>query len=78
MATRQQPQRAARNQQTVLPTASKEEEVKFGKSSEWGREQLKWLGVDFIVNQPRIDLNLHVLRVKESDWSPELRARTSS
>ena len=78
MATRQQPPRVARNQQIILPTAPKEEEIKFGRSSEWDREQLKRLGVDFIVTQPRIDLNSHVLHVKESEWSNEIRVRTSS
>jgi hypothetical protein len=59
----------------VLPTAPKEEEVKFGSANTWGREQLKLLGVDFYM-QRRIDLN-RVLNVKESEWSPELRARMS-
>jgi hypothetical protein len=57
----------------VLPTAPKEEDVKFGSANTWGREQLKLLGVDFYM-QRRIDLN-RVLGVKESAWSPELRAR---
>jgi hypothetical protein len=57
----------------ILPTTPKEEEVKFGSASTWGREQLKLLGVDFYM-QRRIDIN-RVLGVKESAWSPELRAR---
>ena len=74
MATRQQQPRATREQRVVLPTAPKEEELKLGTSSSWGRNHLKLLGVDFYIKR-RIDLN-RVLRVKESDWSPELRART--
>ena len=59
----------------VLPTAPKEEEVKFGSASSWGRDQLRLLGVNFYMKQ-RIDLN-RVLRVRETEWSSELRARTS-
>jgi hypothetical protein len=59
----------------VLPTALKEEEVKFGSANTWGREQLRLLGVDFYM-QRRIDLN-RVMGVKESEWSPELRASMS-
>ena len=53
----------------------KEEEDKFGSSNTWGRNQLRLLGVDFVMNR-RIDLN-RVLRVTESEWSPEIRARGS-
>jgi len=59
----------------VLPTAPKEEEVKLGPASSWGRAQLRLLGVNFYMKQ-RIDLN-QVLRVRESEWSSELRARAS-
>lgn len=59
----------------VLPATPKEEEVRFGSANTWGREQLKLLGVDFYM-QRRIDIN-RVLGVKESAWSPELRARMS-
>ena len=59
----------------MLPIALKEEEFKFGNASSWGREQLRVLGVDFYM-QRRIDLN-RVFGVRESDWSPELRARIS-
>ena len=59
----------------ILPTAPKEEEVKFGPASSWGRGQLRLLGVNFYMKQ-RIDLN-RVLRVRDSDWSSELRARMS-
>jgi hypothetical protein len=76
MATRQQPQRAAREPQVVFPTAPKEEEVKFGSSNTWGREELILLNVHVEWNR-RIDLNNHVLKTKESEWSPELRARMS-
>jgi hypothetical protein len=75
MATRQQQPRAAKEQQVVLPTAPKEEEFKFGTASSWNRNHLKLLGVDFPLNR-RIDLN-RVLKVRESDWSPELRASNS-
>ena len=34
----------------VLPTAPKDEEVKFGSGNHWGQEHLKLLGVDFIYN----------------------------
>ena len=77
MATRQQPPRAAREQRVVLPTAPKEEEDKFGSSNTWGREELKLLNVHVEWNR-RIDLNDRVLKVKESEWSPELRARMAS
>jgi hypothetical protein len=71
MATRQQQPRAAKEQRVVLPTAPKEEEFKFGTASSWNRNHLNLLGVDFPLNR-RIDLN-RVLKVKESDWSSELR-----
>lgn len=58
----------------VLPSAPKEEEVKFGPASSWGRDQLRLLGVNFYMKQ-RIDLN-RVFRVRDSEWSSELRART--
>lgn len=71
MATRQQQPRAAKEQRVVLPTAPKEEEFKLGTASSWNRNHLNLLGVDFALNR-RIDLN-RVLKVKESDWSSELR-----
>lgn len=75
MATRQQQPRAVKDQkQEVLPTAPKEEGFKFGSSNTWGRGQLKVLGVDFALTR-RIDLN-RVLKVRESEWSPELCAST--
>jgi hypothetical protein len=58
----------------VLPTAEKDEEVKFGTASSWGRDELRLLGVDFSLKK-RVDLN-RILRVRESEWSEELRART--
>jgi len=76
MATRHQQPRAVREPRVVLPTAPKEEEIKLGTASSWGRDHLKLLGVDFSMNQ-RIDLN-RVLNVREAEWSPELRARTST
>ena len=74
MATRQQPPRAAREPRVVLPTTPKEEEIKFGSSNTWGRNELKLLNVHVEWNR-RIDLNDRVLKVKASEWSPELRAR---
>jgi hypothetical protein len=65
----------SQGKQEVLPTALKEEEVKFGSANTWGREELRLLGVDFYM-QRRIDLN-RVLGVEELEWPPELRARTS-
>lgn len=62
-----------REKREVLPTAPKEEGVKFGSGNTWGRKQLSLLGVDFYI-QRRIDLN-RVLGVRESDWPPELRER---
>ena len=76
MPTRQQQPRAAREPRVVSPTAPKDEEIKLGTASSWGRDHLKLLGVDFHRNQ-RLDLN-RVLIVRESEWSPELRARTST
>ena len=73
MDTRQQQPRAAREQRVVLPTTSKEEEFKFGSAKTWSRNQLKALGVRFHVKR-NLDLN-RVMKVKETDWSPELRAR---
>ena len=74
MATQQQQHpRMPREKRVVLPTAPKEEEFKFGSSNTWSRNQLKALGVNFHVKR-KLDLN-RVLRVRESDWSPELRAR---
>ena len=73
MDSRQQQPRAAREQRVVLPTASKEEEFKFGSAKTWSRNQLKTLGVKFHVKR-NLDLN-RVLQVKETDWSPELRTR---
>jgi hypothetical protein len=58
---------------SVLPSAAKEEEIKLGSAN--GEPQLRLLGVDFLRKQT-IDLNNHVLRVRESDWPPELRPRT--
>ena len=75
MATRHQQPRAAKEKHIVLPSADKEEEDKFGSSNTWGRNQLRLLGVDFVMNR-RIDLN-RVLRVTESEWSSEIRARDS-
>jgi hypothetical protein len=68
--------RVFREKREVLPITPKEEAFKFGNASSWGREQIRVLGVDFYM-QRRIDLN-RILGVKESDWSPELRARSLS
>jgi hypothetical protein len=75
MATRQQQPRVAK-ERVVLPTAPKEEELKLGTASSWGRDHLKLLGVDFYMKR-RIDLN-HILRVRESDWPPGVQERTDS
>lgn len=72
LVTREQPHRTAKEKTVVSTTAPKEEEVKLGTASSWKREDLNLLGVDFHLNR-RIDLN-RVLKVKESEWSPELRA----
>lgn len=69
------PRANPRKQREVLPIAPKEEEAKFGSANSWGRKELKMLGVD-IYRQKRVDLN-RVLGVRECEWSPELRARTS-
>src|SRR5215471_6164601 len=74
MATREQPHRTEKEKTVVSTTAPKEEEVKLGTASSWKREHLSLRGVDFYINR-RIDLN-RILQVKESDWSPELRAST--
>jgi hypothetical protein len=63
-----------REPRVVLPTAPKEEEAKFGSGSKWGREQLRLLGVDFLMKR-RIDLN-QIL--KGVDWSPEAHERITS
>jgi hypothetical protein len=73
MGTRQQGSRSAREPRIVLPSALKEEEIKLGTASSWNRSQLKLLGVDFYMNRP-IDLN-RILKVKETDWTPEIRTR---
>jgi len=76
MATRSEQLRAVRDKQIVLPSTAKEEEKKLGMASLWNRSHLKDLGVNFSPRANRIDLNSRVLKVKETDWSPELRART--
>jgi hypothetical protein len=58
---------------SVLPRAAKEEEIKLGSAN--GEPQLRLLGVD-VLRKQTIDLSNHVLRVRESDWPPELRPRT--
>ena len=60
----------------MLPSTFAEEEDKLGSSSRWKRDHLRLLGVDFYA-KTKLDLN-RVLRVRESEWSPELRARTFS
>jgi hypothetical protein len=75
LVTREQPHRTAKEKTVVSTTAPKEEEVKLGTASSWGRDQLQVLGVDFYLNR-RMDLN-RILRVKDSDWSSELRASTN-
>lgn len=72
MATRRS-ERLRTTKVVVLPTEDKQEEVKLGSGNTWGRDELRMLGVDFYRGR-RIDLEA-VLRVKDRDWSPELRAR---
>jgi hypothetical protein len=60
--------------QIVLPADAKEEEDNVRSARNWGRKQLRLLGVNF-QKKRRFDLNKHILKVNESDWSPELRAR---
>jgi hypothetical protein len=64
----------SRPTRVVLPTAHKEEQVKLGSANRWGEAELRMLGVDFLRKQT-IDLNNRVLKVRESDWPPELRER---
>ena len=59
-----------------LPTDPKVEEQSFGSANEWGRKQLKMLGVQFVPNaKKRLDLN-KVLGVNEKDWLPAVQQRT--
>jgi hypothetical protein len=55
----------------VLPTDPKEEEVKLGSASKWGRAQLDCLRVD-VSHLWKDDFNLdeEVLCVKKSEWTP--------
>jgi hypothetical protein len=76
MSTRSPLPRAVKEPQVVLPSTFVEEEDKLGSSSRWRRDHLKLLGVDFYA-KTKLDLN-RVLQVRESEWSPELRARTVS
>ena len=72
MATRQRLPRAAKKDKVVvLPTTHKEEEPKFS-SNKLGREELGLLGVDFQLSTD-LDLN-RILPVRETDWSPDIRA----
>ena len=75
MSTRIPLPRAVKEPKIVLPSAHKEEEQKLGSSSGWRRDHLKMLGVKFYA-KTKLDLN-HLLDVRESDWTPELRARMS-
>jgi hypothetical protein len=76
MTTRSSLSRAVKESQVVFPSTYAEEEDKLGSSSRWKRDHLRLLGVDFY-GKSKLDLN-RVLRVRESEWSPELRARTFS
>ena len=71
MATRS----SQREKRIVRPTAPKEEEAKFGAANNWGREQLRLLGVTFKREQ-KLDLEKQVFGANQSEWSPELKART--
>lgn len=63
-----------REKEIVTPSAPKEEEVKFGASATWGREQLNLLGVRFNRDAKRLNLE-KILKVNESLWPLEVRAR---
>lgn len=73
MTTRPSLPRSVKEPQIVLPSTYTEEEDKLGSSSRWKRDHLKLLGVDFYAKR-KLDLN-RVLGERESEWSPELRAR---
>jgi hypothetical protein len=65
---------AATGGERILPsTAPKMEEVELGGSSGWGINHLKLLGVDFYAKRD-LDLN-RILKVKEAEWSQELKER---
>ena len=59
----------------VTPTAPMDEEFRFGAANVWNQEHLKKLGVTFMRNR---DFNLErKLKVKESEWSQDIRDRIS-
>ena len=57
------------------PTDPKTEEESFGEANEWGRKQLKMLGVQFVPNaKKRLDLN-KVLNINERQWPLKTQER---
>jgi hypothetical protein len=65
-----------RQPRVFLPTDPKAEEKSFGSANEWGRKQLKMLGVQFVPNaKKRLDLN-RVLNIDERQWAPEIQEST--
>jgi hypothetical protein len=63
-----------RNKREYLPADPGAEEPRFGSANEWGRKQLKMLGVTFAPNaRKRLDLNAIVDIVEE--WPASLQRR---
>jgi hypothetical protein len=78
--TRHQPPREAKKRKLthlVLPTDPAPERDHFGAANTWGKKQLDWLNVDFPL-ETRRDLNQLVLKVKDSDFPPQVRECTIS
>ena len=71
----QEQPRATPGREIILFTELEKEESKLRHSRTWGRNHLKLLGVDFYAKR-RFDLN-RVLKVKETDWSQELKGRNN-
>ena len=64
-----------RKQREFYPTDPKAEEESFGEANEWGRKQLKMLGVQFVPNaKKRLDLN-KVLNINERQWPLKTQER---
>ena len=64
-----------RTQTVFYTTDPKAEEESFGEANEWGRKQLKMLGVQFVPNaKKRLDLN-KVLNIDEKQWPPKIQKR---
>jgi hypothetical protein len=64
-----------RTQTVFYTTDPKAEEESFGEANEWGRKQLKMLGVQFVPNaKKRLDLN-RVLNIDERQWPLKTQER---